>query len=313
MADRREPRGFGRSFLLPRKRAPSGPSLRIGRRRSAAGKPSRKSSGMSPAKSRSWQSRAAGVSPGRCSRNSTTSLGLLRLLVARLHLAVARRPAVARGLRAALDRQRVVRHILGDHRSRTDIGAAADLHRRHQRRIRADEGAGADRGLVLVEAVVVAGDGAGADVGTGADMGVADVGEMIDLDAGFENRGLGLDEIADPRALAQRRSRPQPRVGTDRGILADRWPARCGRMRGSQRHRRWSRRGRSPRTARWSRRCRMWCRRRGRRSPARSWSRRHRAPPDEAAPASPASASASWALVLMPRTSSSLVSITVAC
>ena len=53
-------------------------------------------------------------------------------------------------------------------------------------------------------------------------MGVADIREMIDLDAGFQRRGFGLDEIADLGALAQRRSRPQPRVGSDRGLSADR-------------------------------------------------------------------------------------------
>jgi len=50
---------------------------------------------------------------------------------------------------------------------------------------------------VFREAVVIAGDGAGADVGIGADMCVADIGEMVDLDAGLERCGFGLDEIAD--------------------------------------------------------------------------------------------------------------------
>jgi hypothetical protein len=36
---------------------------------------------------------------------------------------------------------------------------------------------------VLEEAVIVAGDGAGAEIGVGADMGVADIGEMVDLGA----------------------------------------------------------------------------------------------------------------------------------
>src|SRR5258705_211674 len=65
----------------------------------------------------------------------------LRLLPPLLHLAVARRPALAVVLRAALHGHRVVRHILGDDRARADIGAVADFDRRHQRRIGADEGA----------------------------------------------------------------------------------------------------------------------------------------------------------------------------
>src|SRR5580704_5083898 len=86
----------------------------------------------------------------------------LRLLGSRLHLADSRSTAFAVGLRAALDRKRIVGHVLGDHRAGADIGAVADVHRRHQRGIGADEGTLADRGLVLCEAVVVAGDGAGA-------------------------------------------------------------------------------------------------------------------------------------------------------
>src|SRR4051812_23860126 len=80
---------------------------------------------------------------------------LLRLLRPHLHLAVARRPALAVALLIALHRHRVVRHVLGDDRARSDIRALADLHRRHQRGVGADEGALADRGLVLEEAVIV--------------------------------------------------------------------------------------------------------------------------------------------------------------
>jgi hypothetical protein len=63
------------------------------------------------------------------------------------------------------------------------IRPLADLYRRDQRGVGADESALADQRLVLEEAVVVAGDGAGAEIGVGADMGVADIGEMVDLGA----------------------------------------------------------------------------------------------------------------------------------
>src|SRR5258708_264799 len=53
-------------------------------------------------------------------------------------------------------------------------------------------------------------------------MGVADIAEMIDLDACLQRCGLGLDEIADSRAVAERSPRPQPRIGSDRRLLADR-------------------------------------------------------------------------------------------
>src|SRR5437588_4825152 len=104
---------------------------------------------------------------------------LLRLLRPHLHLAVPCSPALAVALRTALHCHRVIRHVLGDDGARADIGAAADFYRRHQRGVGADEGALADRGLVLEEAVIVAGDGAGAEIGVGADMGVADIGEMV--------------------------------------------------------------------------------------------------------------------------------------
>src|SRR3954452_19178268 len=100
----------------------------------------------------------------------------LRLLAAQLHLAVSPGAALAVVLRAALDGERIVGHVLGDDRAGADIGAVADFHRRHQRGVGADEGALADNGLVLGKAVIVAGDGAGAEIGIGSDMGVADIG-----------------------------------------------------------------------------------------------------------------------------------------
>ena len=45
---------------------------------------------------------------------------------------------------------------------------------------------------------------------------------MIDLGPGLDDRRLGLDKISDLRAVAQRRSRPQPREGADRSTGADR-------------------------------------------------------------------------------------------
>ena len=164
---------------------------------------------------------------------------ILRFLRPHLHLAIPLRPALAVVLRAALHRHRVVRHVLGDDRARTDIGAVADLHRRHQRGVGADEGALADRGLVLEEAVVVAGDGAGAEIGVGADMGVADIGEMVDLGARLDRRGLGLDEIADPDAVAERGAGAQARIGADGAPSCRSRPARCARTNGSPRRRRW--------------------------------------------------------------------------
>src|SRR5690606_40887989 len=54
------------------------------------------------------------------------------------------------------------------------------------RSIGADEGAVADAGGRLVHAVVVAGDGAGTDVDAGADLGIAQVAEVVGLAAGAQ-------------------------------------------------------------------------------------------------------------------------------
>src|SRR5690606_27640572 len=120
-------------------------------------------------------------------------------------------------LAAAGNRQSVGLNVLRHHAAGGDHGAVTDLHRRHQGRIRADEGAGADIGVILAETVVVAGDRAGADIGFGTDAGIADIGQVIDLGAGLDARLLHLDEIADMRLRPDLGARTQPRVRADRG------------------------------------------------------------------------------------------------
>ena len=93
------------------------------------------------------------------------------------------RPAGFRLLATARHRKRVRLDRFGDDRARADIGAVADRDRGDEGRVRADEGAGADVGLVLGEAVVIAGDGSRADVGVRPDSRIADIGQMIDLGA----------------------------------------------------------------------------------------------------------------------------------
>src|SRR5262245_25778886 len=130
-------------------------------------------------------------------------------------------PAETDVLRRPLERQGVGFHVAGDDAARADVGAIADLEGRHQRGVGADKGAGAHVGEVLLEAVVVAEDGAGADVGTLADPAVADVGEMIGLGARLQARVLHLDEVADVDLRANVRPRPQPRERPHAGAGAD--------------------------------------------------------------------------------------------
>ena len=84
-------------------------------------------------------------------------------------------PAGKSLLLAARDGQLVRRDILGHHRTSADDRAGADADRCNQRAVGADEGARADLRPILAETVVIAGDGAGADIGFLADRRVADV------------------------------------------------------------------------------------------------------------------------------------------
>ena len=74
---------------------------------------------------------------------------------------------------------------------------------------------------MLVEAVIVAGDRAGADIGARADARIADISEMIDLGALGDLGLLDLDEIADVRALGEVCAGPQPRERADGRVIAD--------------------------------------------------------------------------------------------
>ena len=79
--------------------------------------------------------------------------------------------------------------------------------------------------MALVEAVVIAGDRARADVRARADARIADIGQMIDLRTALDRRLLDLDEVADVsvlgdvRAGAQPRIRPEDRTGGDARVL----------------------------------------------------------------------------------------------
>src|SRR5258708_32970385 len=113
------------------------------------------------------------------------------------------------------------RRVLADRRAGADIGTARDAQRRDQRRVRADEALIFDHGAVLVGPAVVAGDGPGADVDPRADLGIADVGEMVRLRARADPARLPFDAIDDLHVLGEARARAQPRVRTDPAVRAD--------------------------------------------------------------------------------------------
>ena len=74
----------------------------------------------------------------------------------------------------------------------------------------------------LFDAVVVHGDGAGADVDLAADRRVAEVGEVIRLAAGADLALLHFDEVADVHVLVQHALGPQARERADRAARPDR-------------------------------------------------------------------------------------------
>src|SRR5690242_19571789 len=94
---------------------------------------------------------------------------LLRLLAC----AEAGGPASEALLLGTRHRQLVGGDVLGDDGAGTDDGAVADANRSDQCSVRADEGTGTDLRPIFAEAVVIAGDRAGADVRLGADVCIA--------------------------------------------------------------------------------------------------------------------------------------------
>ena len=115
------------------------------------------------------------------------------------------------------------------------VGPVADGHGRDELRVASDEGPLADRRAVLLLAVVVAGDDARADVRAGADLGVAEVGEVERLDAPAARRvflvstklpiaGVLLDLGAGPDAGERADPRPRPDRRASRARSAARRP-----------------------------------------------------------------------------------------
>ncbi len=100
-----------------------------------------------------------------------------------LRFARLRLPTLRCLLLGAGERQGIGGDILGDGRTGGDQAAAADPHRGDELGVAADEDVVLDERQVLVDPVVIAGDGAAADIDPLADLGVAEVGEMAGLDS----------------------------------------------------------------------------------------------------------------------------------
>src|SRR6266540_6176277 len=123
----------------------------------------------------------------------TVSLGLrtLNVVFSLLH------PPVLVFLSPACDGECAGRNVLGNRGSSADVSALPDFDRRDDRCIASDEGAILDDRRAFDAAIVVACDGAGADIDVGTDGGITKIRQMIGFAPRAKRRFLQLDEIPD--------------------------------------------------------------------------------------------------------------------
>jgi hypothetical protein len=116
---------------------------------------------------------------------------------------------------------RVRRHILRDYGAGAGGGFPADADGGDEHGVAANESTIFDHGLMLVLAVVVAGDGARADIHVRAHRCVADVAEVTGAATGPDARGFDLDEIPDVHAGLEMCAWPEVAEGSDVGAIFD--------------------------------------------------------------------------------------------
>src|SRR5262252_6969798 len=128
-------------------------------------------------------------------------------------------PALDVSLLPGAHGERTRGNVLANRRAAADVGAFTDGDGRDELRIAADERAVLDRRLILLLAVVVARDRAGADVHLVADRRVAEIRKMPGFRSGAEHRLLKLDEVPDVRPLADVGAVAEVREGAEaRGV-----------------------------------------------------------------------------------------------
>ena len=130
-------------------------------------------------------------------------------------------PAGLVDLAAAAEGEGICGYVFGDAASSGNVGSGTDGERSYEGGVGAYEDAIADGGEVLVDAVVVAGDGSGADVDSVADDGVTEVVQVVRLGALAEGQLLGLDEVSDVRVLADSALGAEVGVGAEDGSVGD--------------------------------------------------------------------------------------------
>ena len=171
------------------------------------------------------KNRRAGPSCAAVCTRKTDSL--LALLVFQLlffgnvgfHLGLC--PALQIGLALPGNAQRLRGHVLGDGAAGGGVGTIAHLHGGHKVRVAADEAVIADLGAELILAVVVAGDGAAAEVAVLAHIAVADVGQVAHRVAPGKVGVLGLHVCTQMHAVVGDGVHPHMGEGADVVVRAD--------------------------------------------------------------------------------------------
>src|SRR3569623_292106 len=167
---------------------------------------------------------ARSCAAGHSAMRRTDSRASAAMSLAGLFLLLFRRPlpALAGLLRRAAQSELAGRRVFADGGAGADGRACAHRDGRDQLRVGADEDVVFDDGLEFIGAVVIAGDGAGADIDAPAYRRVADVTQMIHLRARTDRRFLHLDEIADVHVVGEHRAGPDARERPDARARADR-------------------------------------------------------------------------------------------
>ena len=163
------------------------------------------------------QCRAWGVlrSPMKVCRGLLALLILQLLLFGDVGFHLGGGPAFEVGLAVTRDAEGLRGHILGDGAACGGVGTVADLDRSHEVGVAADEAVVTDRGAELVLAVVVAGDGAAAEVAVLAHIAVADVGQVAHGVATGKVGVLGLHIGAQMHAVVGDGVHPHMGEGAD--------------------------------------------------------------------------------------------------
>src|SRR5690606_31416730 len=112
------------------------------------------------------------------------------------------------------------RHILGNSRPCSHRCTLAEGYGRHQSRIGTDKSAIANDRFVLIDTIIVTGDGARAYIDVGAQLRVTDIAEVVDLTALAHLGVLGFNGVTHFGGLSQNRARTDSGEGSYMSL----WP-----------------------------------------------------------------------------------------